>query len=321
MFSKIAGTGSQLPKRVVTNDELAKSVDTSDEWIVSRTGIKQRYLVSDGETNLDLAEGAARNAMDMAGVTAAEVDLIVVGTTTPNQVFPNMGCLLQQRLGVSDAPAFSLEAACTSFIYALSVADKFIKTGGAQCALVVGSETLSSIVDWTDRSTCVLFGDGAGAVVLKPSDRPGIRSTHISANGQYKDLLFLESGISNGFDNLKSGRDFVQMKGNEVFKVAVRRLGGIAKTALEHNNLAKEDLTWLVPHQANIRIIQAAAKMLNMPMERVIQTVQDHGNTSAASVPLALDTGVRDGRIKRGDTLLLEAFGGGFTWGAALLDF
>ncbi|MFK8030508.1 MAG: beta-ketoacyl-ACP synthase III [Gammaproteobacteria bacterium] len=321
MFSKIAGTGSQLPKRVVTNEELAKTVDTSDEWIVTRTGIKQRYLVSDGETNLDLAEGAARNAMDMAGVTADDIDLIVVGTTTPNQVFPNMGVLLQERLGSANCPAFSLEAACTSFIYALSVADKFVTTGSSKCALVVGSETLSSIVDWKDRGTCVLFGDGAGAVIIKPSETPGIRSTHISSDGKYKDLLFLESGISNGFDNLKSGRDFVQMKGNEVFKVAVRTLGGIAKTALKHNNMKKEDLTWLVPHQANIRIIQAAAKMLDMPMERVIQTVQDHGNTSAASVPLALDVGVRDGRIKRGDTLLLEAFGGGFTWGAALLEF
>ncbi len=321
MFSKIAGTGSQLPKRVVTNAELAKTVDTSDEWIFTRTGIKQRYLVSDGETNLDLAEGAARNAMDMAGVDASDIDLIVVGTTTPNQVFPNMGCLLQERLGAGDCPAFSLEAACTGFIYALSIADKFVTTGSSKCALVLGSETLSSIVDWSDRSTCVLFGDGAGAVVLKPSETPGIRSTHLSANGKYKDLLFLESGISNGFDNLKSGRDFVQMKGNEVFKVAVRTLGRIAKTALEHNNMTKDELTWLIPHQANIRIIQAAAKMLDMPMERVIQTVQDHGNTSAASVPLALDAGVRDGRIKRGDTLLLEAFGGGFTWGAALLEF
>ncbi len=321
MFSKIAGTGSQLPKRVVTNAELAKTVDTSDEWIFTRTGIKQRYIVSDGETNLDLAEGAARNAMDMAGVDASDIDLIVIGTTTPNQVFPNMGCLLQERLGAGDCPAFSLEAACTGFIYALSIADKFVTTGSSKCALVLGSETLSSIVDWSDRSTCVLFGDGAGAVVLKPSEPPGIRSTHLSANGKYKDLLFLESGISNGFDNLKSGRDFVQMKGNEVFKVAVRTLGRIAKTALEHNNMTKDELTWLIPHQANIRIIQAAAKMLDMPMERVIQTVQDHGNTSAASVPLALDAGVRDGRIKRGDTLLLEAFGGGFTWGAALLEF
>ncbi len=321
MYSKIAGTGSQLPKRVVTNAELAKTVDTSDEWIVTRTGIKQRYLVSDGETNLDLAEGAARNAMDMAAVVASDIDFIIVGTTTPNQVFPNMGCLLQERLGAGECPALSLEAACTGFIYALSVADKFVTTGSSKCALVVGSETLSSIVDWTDRGTSVLFGDGAGAVIIKPSETPGIRSTHLSANGKYKDLLFLESGISNGFDNLKSGNDFVQMKGNEVFKVAVRTLGRIAKTALEHNNMTKEDLTWLVPHQANIRIIQAAAKMLDMPMEKVIQTVQDHGNTSAASVPLALDVGVRDGRIKPGDTVLLEAFGGGFTWGAALLDF
>lgn len=321
LYSRIEGTGSFLPKRVVTNADLEKMVDTSDEWIVSRTGIRQRHLVSDGETNLDLAEGAARKAMEMAGVTADDIDLIVVGTTTPNQVFPNMGVLVQQRLGVENCPAFSLEAACTGFIYALSVADKFVTTGSSKCALVIGSETLSSILDWSDRSTCVLFGDGAGAVILKPSEEAGVLSTHLSANGKYKDLLFVESGISNGFENLKSGKDFVQMKGNEVFKVAVRTLGKIALTALEHNNMSKEDLTWLIPHQANIRIIQAAAKMVDMPMDKVIQTVQDHGNTSAASVPLALDAAVRDGRIKRGDNLLLEAFGGGFTWGSALVCF
>lgn len=321
MFSRIAGTGSHLPKRVVTNADLEKTVDTSDEWIVSRTGIKTRHIISDGETNLDLAEGAVRNAMEMAGIGPKDVDLIIVGTTTPEQVFPNMGCLLQRRLDIHNCPAFSLEAACTGFLYALSIADKFIKTGTSKCAIVVGSETLSTIVDWKDRKTCVLFGDGAGAVVLKPSDTPGIMSTHLSADGKFSDLLYVESGISKGFDGLKSGRDFVQMKGNDVFKVAVRTLGKIAQVALEHNNLGRDDLTWLIPHQANIRIIQAAAKKLDLPMERVIQTVQDHGNTSSASVPLALDVAVRDGRVKRGDLLLLEAFGGGFTWGAALIEY
>ena len=296
-------------------------VETSDEWIQSRTGIKQRYLVSEGETNLTLAEGAARKAMEMAGVGPEDIDFIVVGTTTPEQVFPNMGCLLQRALDIHDCPAFSLEAACTGFIYALSIADKFVTTGSSKCALVIGSETLSSIVDWTDRQTCVLFGDGAGAVVLKPSEEPGIMSTHLSADGKYSELLYVESGISKGFDNLKSGKDFVSMQGNEVFKVAVRTLGRIAKTTLKHNNIGKDDLNWLVPHQANMRIIQAAAKMLDLPMEKVIQTVQDHGNTSAASVPLALDVAVRDGRIQRGDLLLLEAFGGGFTWGSALIRF
>ncbi|NNF15737.1 MAG: ketoacyl-ACP synthase III [Gammaproteobacteria bacterium] len=321
MFSRIVGTGSHLPSRCVSNADLEKMVDTSDEWIRTRTGIKTRYLLGDDESNLDLAEGAVRNAMEMAGVGPDEVDLIIVGTTTPEQVFPNMGCLLQQRLDIHDCPAFSLEAACTGFVYALSVADMFIKTGGAKCAVVVGSETLSSIVDWTDRQTCVLFGDGAGAVVLKPSEEPGILSTHLSADGKYGDLLYVSSGVSKGFEGSESNRDYVQMRGNDVFKVAVRTLGKIAQIALDHNDMSTDELTWLVPHQANIRIIQAAAKKLSMPMEKVIQTVQDHGNTSAASVPLALDTGVRDGRIKRGDTLLLEAFGGGFTWGSALIKY
>lgn len=321
MYARIAGTGRCLPERIVTNFDLEKMVDTTDEWIRTRTGIERRHLVSEGETNLDLAEGAAREAMKAAGVTAADIDLVLVATTTPDQVFPNMGCLLQQRLDIHDCPAFSMEAACSGFIYGLNVAEKFIRCEESKCVLLVGSETLSSIVDWQDRHTCVLFGDGAGAVVLKPDEETGIVRTLLGADGKYKDLLYLESGISKGFDNLKSGRDFVQMKGNEVFRVAVTTLGDIAKRVLEESGVAQDELDWLVPHQANIRIIQAAAKKLRLPMEKVIVTVADHGNTSTASVPMALDVAVRDGRVQRGQLLLLEAFGGGFTWGSTLLRY
>lgn len=319
MYSKIVGTGSYLPERVLTNADLEKMVDTSDEWIRSRTGIERRHIAAEGETTCDLSEKAARRAMEAAGVTADEIDFICVGTTTPDLIFPNMGCLLQERLDIHGCPAFALEAACTGFMYALSVTDKFIRSGAAKCALVVGAETLSSIVDWNDRGTCVLFADGAGAVVVKASEEPGIMSTHVHADGKYMDLLLVRAGISKDFDKLKRNEAFVEMKGNEVFKVAVRTLGRIAEETLEANNIQKEDIDWLVPHQANLRIIQAAAKKLDMPMEKVIVTVQDHGNTSAASVPLALDVGIRDGRIKPGDLILLESFGGGFTWGSALV--
>ena len=320
MYSKIVGTGHCLPDRVMTNADLEKIVDTSDEWIRSRTGIASRHI-ADGETTCDLAEHAARRAMKAANVTPEDIDLIVVGTTTPDLVFPNMGCLLQARLDIHGCPAFSVEAACTGFLYALSVSDKFVQAGSAKCALVIGAETLSSIVNWKDRTTCVLFADGAGAVVLKPSEEPGILSTHIHADGQYIDLLLMNAGVSKDFDRLKNGEAFIEMKGNEVFKVAVRTLGRIAKETLEANNLNNDDLDWLIPHQANIRIIQAAAKQVNLPMEKVIVTVQTHGNTSAASVPLAFDVAVRDGRIKPGDLCLLEAFGGGFTWGSALVRY
>lgn len=321
MYSRIAGTGSYLPEKVLTNADLEKIVDTSDEWIRTRTGIERRHIAADEETTCDLAEQAARAALEAAGIKAADVDLIVVGTTTPDQVFPNMGCLLQARLGIHECPAFSLEAACTGFLYALNVADKFVRTGAAKNALVIGAETLSRIVDWSDRTTCVLFADGAGAVVLQPSEEPGIMSSHIHADGKYKDLLFYPSGISKSFDRVKDGSDFVQMKGNEVFKVAVNTLGRIATETLEAAGLDKSEIDWLVPHQANTRIIQATARKLGLTMDRVILTVQDHGNTSAASVPLALDVAVRDGRIQRGQVILLEAFGGGFTWGSALLKF
>ena len=321
MYSRIAGTGSYLPDKVLTNADLEKLVDTTDEWIRSRTGIERRHIAAPDETTCDLCEGAARAAMDAAGVSADDIDLIIVGTTTPDQVFPNVGCLLQSRLDIHECPAFSLEAACTGFIYALSVADKFVRTGSAKCALVVGAETISRMVDWSDRQTCVLFGDGAGAVVLKPDQEAGIMSTHLHADGKYKDLLFYPSGVSKNLKAMTGGEDFIQMKGNEVFKVAVNTLGRIVEETLEASGLDKSEIDWLVPHQANTRIIQATARKLGMEMDRVIVTVQDHGNTSAASVPLALDVAVRDGRIKRGDILLLEAFGGGFTWGSALMRF
>ena len=324
MYSRIAGTGSYLPEKIVTNFDLEKTMDTTDEWIRTRTGIERRHIAADGQTTVDIAEVAARRAIEAAGVSAAEIDFIVFGTTTPDLVFPNCGTLLQARLGARGCPAFSVETACSGFIYALSIADKFVKSGEAKCALVIGAETLSRITDWSDRNTAVLFGDGAGAVVLKPSTDAGILSTHLHSDGAYKDLLYVESGVSKGFvyDPVRARVDIaIKMAGSEVFKVAVTKLGSAVDEALAANGLEKSAIQWLVPHQANIRIIQAMAKRLELPMERVIVTVQDHGNTSTASVPLALDVGVRDGRVKRGDTILLEAFGGGFTWGSALIRY
>ena len=320
-YSRIIGTGGFLPEKILTNKDLERMVDTSDEWITDRTGIKKRHIAAEKETTCDLGEHAARAAIQAAGVQVSDIDLIIVATTTPNQVFPSTACLLQQRLDIHGCAAFDVQAVCTGFIYALSVADKFIRCGSANTALVVGSETLSRIVDWTDRSTCVLFGDGAGAMVLQASDQPGILSTHLHADGQYKDLLTVPSGISQGYADLQEGKAFVKMQGNEVFKMAVNTLGRIVDETLHANQMQKSDVDWLVPHQANIRIIGATAKKLKMSMDRVVVTVQEHGNTSAASVPLALDTAIRDGRIQRGDTLLLEAFGGGFTWGSALIQY
>ena len=318
IYSRIIGTGRYLPEKVLTNADLEKMLDTTDEWIRSRSGIERRHVVSEGEGTTDLCEKAARAALEAAGIEPGELDMIVVGTTTPDQVFPNAGVLLQARLGIHGCPAFSVEAACTGFIYALAVADKFVQTGSARTVLVVGAEAITRMIDWTDRSTAVLFGDGAGAVVLRADTTPGVVSTHLHADGQYKDLLYFPTGVGLGMEPV-GGDNSIQMKGNEVFKVAVNTLGRIVDETLEANGLEKKDIDWLIPHQANIRIIQATAKKLEMPMERVIMTVQDHGNTSAASVPMALDVAVRDGRIKRGDLLLLEAFGGGFTWGSALV--
>ncbi len=321
IYSRIIGTGSYLPEKVLSNADLEKIVDTNDEWIVERTGINKRHIAADKQTTCDLAEQAALNAIDAAGIARDEIDLIIIATTTPDKVFPSTACLLQQRLGIKLAPSFDIQAVCTGFIYALSIADKFIQTGGASCALVIGAETFSRIVDWTDRTTCVLFGDGAGAVVLKASETQGIMSTHLHADGQYESLLHVPQGISLNYSQVLNGEAFVEMKGREVFKVAVNTLGSIVEETLAPHGLTGDDIDWLIPHQANLRIITATAKKLKMPMERVVLTVSEHGNTSAASVPLALDVAVRDGRVKKNDLLLLEAFGGGFTWGAALVRY
>jgi len=321
IYSRITGTGGYLPENVLTNADLEKMVDTTDEWITDRTGIKKRHIAIEGETTCDLAEKAARNAMDAAGITKDDIDLIIVATTTPDRIFPSTACLLQQRLDIHGCTAFDVQAVCTGFVYALGIADKFIKTGSAKNALVIGAETLSRIVDWTDRGTCILFGDGAGAVVLSASEEAGILSTHLHADGQYESLLMVPAGVSERPELFRNGAAFLEMKGNEVFKMAVNTLGRIVDETLQANNLKKSDIDWLVPHQANIRIINATAKKLSMSMDNVVVTVHEHGNTSAASVPLALDIAVRDGRIQRGQTVLLEAFGGGFTWGSALLKF
>jgi 3-oxoacyl-[acyl-carrier-protein] synthase III len=322
IYSRIAGTGRYLPERILTNAELEKTVNTTDEWIRTRTGVEQRHVAGADEKTSDLCLAAAKNAMEAAGVTADEIDLIVVGTTTPDLIFPNVATIVQERLGIHGCPAFSIEAACTGFIYALSVTDKFIRSGAAKCALVIGAEVITKLVDWSDRTTCVLFGDGAGAVIVKPAQEEGIISTHLGADGQYRDLLYYPVGVSSNLEKagiVEEAR--ILMKGNEVFKVAVKTLGNVATQALEENGIDKSDLDWLIPHQANLRIMQATAKRLDLPMDKVIQTVQIHGNTSAASVPLALDVGVRDGRIQRGHLLLLEGFGGGFTWGSILLRY
>ena len=320
-YSRILGTGGYLPARVLTNRELEKMVDTTDAWIVDRTGIRERHIAADGETTCDLAEHATRRALDAAGVSPTDLDLIIVATTTPDLVFPSTACLLQERLGNHGAAAFDVQAVCTGFIYALAIADKFVRAGSSSRALVIGAETLSRITDWTDRGTCVLFADGAGAVVLGDSETPGIVSSHLHADGQYKDLLCVPAGISKGYDKVVSGEAYMHMAGSEVFKVAVNTLGRIVDETLEVNGIKKSDITWLVPHQANIRIITATAKKLGMSMDQVVLTVDRHGNTSAASIPLAFDEAVRDGRIKRGDTVLMEAFGGGFTWGSVLLKY
>jgi 3-oxoacyl-[acyl-carrier-protein] synthase-3 len=323
IHSRITGTGSYLPKRVVTNHDLEKMVDTSDQWIRERTGISERRVMGEGETTATLAEEACRKAIEAADLDPLEIDLFILGTITPDLVFPSSACLIQKNLGLADCAAMDVSAACSGFIYALSIADKYIRCGDARNVLVCGAETLSQITDWSNRDTAILFGDGAGAAVLTASDEPGILSTHIHANGHHADLLCTNVGVSRGFGDMSrnDNKPAIEMKGNEVFKVAVRTLGRIVDETLSANNLQKSDLDWLIPHQANLRIITATARMLEMDMDHVVVTVDRHGNTSAASVPLALDEAVRDGRIKRGDLLLLEAFGGGFTWGSALVRY
>jgi len=319
IYSRIAGTGSYLPEKVLSNHDLEQMVETNDQWIQDRTGIKKRHIVADDETTTDLAFNAAQKSIEAAGIKNADIDLIIIATTTPTRIFPSTASLVQEKLGINGCPAFDIQAVCTGFVYALTVADKFIKSGSVKNALIIGAESLSRIVDWTDRNTCVLFGDGAGAVVLQASEETGILSTHIHSDGQYNALLSVPTGT--GSVENADAKPFIEMQGNDVFKIAVKTLSSIADETLAANNMAKSDIDWLIPHQANIRIIKATAKKLSLPMDRVVVTVDEHGNTSAASIPLALDTAVRDGRIQRGETLLLEAFGGGFTWGSALLNF
>lgn len=320
-WSKIAGTGGYLPEKVMENSEFEAMLDTSDEWIRERTGIERRHIAAPGETTSDMAVQAAMTALQDADMGAEQLDLIILATTTPDKVFPSSACIIQRRLNIKDIPAFDVHAACSGFIYALDIADRFIRTGGAKRALIIGSETYSRILDWTDRSTCVLFGDGAGAMILEASDEPGILASHIHADGQFEDLLEVPAGVSSGYAEVRAEAAFIQMKGNEVFRKAVSTLGKIAKETLSNNNVNKEEIDWLIPHQANLRIIAAAAKKFAIPMERVVVTVADHANTSSASVPLALDVAIRDGRIKRGELLLFEAFGAGFTWGSALVRY
>ena len=316
--SRIAGTGSYLPAKVLANRDLESMVDTTDEWIYTRTGIRQRHIAADGEKTSDLALHASRKALDAAGITPADLDLIIVATTTPDMVFPSTACILQSKLGAKDCPAFDVQAVCSGFIYGLATADQYIRSGQYRNALVVGAEIYSRILDWSDRSTCVLFGDGAGAAVLKRSAAPGILSSHLHADGSYAEMLSVPGTVCGG--NV-SGRPFVQMDGGGVFKFAVKVLDGVVEEALTANHMQKADIDWLIPHQANIRIIQATAKKLGMSMEKVVVTVDRHANTSAASIPLALDEAVRDGRIRSGQHVLLEGVGGGFTWGAVMMKW
>ena len=319
IISKLAGCGSYLPQNTVTNDELAKKVDTTDEWIVARTGISQRHFAADDEYTSDLALKAAERALEHAGIDGADIDLIVVGTTTPDRTFPAVAVLIQKEIGCRTGAAFDVQAVCSGFIFAMSVVDSMIKTGQAKNALVIGAETISRIIDWEDRTTCVLFGDGAGAIVIQAEEvddqmeGEGVLSTHIHSDGKLEELLYCSGGVST---TQTSG--YLTMAGKEVFKHAVTNLAAVVGEALEANNLQDSDLDWLVPHQANMRIITSTAKKLKMPMDKVILTVQQHANTSAASIPLALDHGVKTGLIKRGDLILMEAMGGGLTWGAAL---
>jgi 3-oxoacyl-[acyl-carrier-protein] synthase-3 len=318
-FCRITGTGGYLPGTPVSNDDLvARGIQTSDEWIADRTGIRFRHFAADGEHSSDLALHASVRALEAAGRTAADVDLIIVATSTPDQVFPSTACILQNKLGNRAAVAFDVQAVCSGFVYGLTIAEKFIRSGSHKCALVVGAEVVSRILDWEDRGTCVLFGDGAGAVVLEASDEPGILSTALHADGHYHDILSVPGQVCNG---RIAGRPLLQMDGQAVFKFAVKVLGDTAQELLSAADLPVSALDWLVPHQANIRILQSTARRLDLPMEKIIVTVADHGNTSAASVPLALDVAVRDGRIRTGQHVMLEGVGGGFTWGGVLLRF
>jgi 3-oxoacyl-[acyl-carrier-protein] synthase III len=317
-YTRIIGTGSYLPKKLLTNADLEKMVDTTDEWIYSRTGIKRRHVMSSDETTTSMAEIAAKRAIESAGIDKNEIQLIIVATSTANKFFPNTACCLQKLLGIASTlcPSFDISVACSGFIYALSIADQYIRSGQIKCALVVGADSLTRLVDWSDRSTCILFSDGAGAVILKADKDPGIYSVNLHADGGYADLLD-HTGSNYSNDEPR----YIRMQGNKLFKVAVNRLDEIVEEVLKFNNIEKSQIDWLIPHQANLRIITATAKKLDLSMEKVILTIEDQGNTSAASVPLALDIGVRDGRIKKGQLLLLEVFGAGLSWGAALVRY
>ena len=316
MFSRIVGTGGYLPARVVSNDELARRVDTSDEWIRTRTGIRQRHIASPEEQTSDLALAAARGALAAADIAPSAIDLIVVATTTPDMVFPSTACILQEKLGVHGGPAFDVQAVCSGFVYALGLADLMVKSGQAKNALVVGAEIYSRILDWNDRGTCVLFGDGAGAVVLAPAGAPGVMSSHLHADGHYRGILAVPGTVANG---AVSGRPLLTMEGNTVFKFAVKVLAEVAQEALTANELPASAIDWLILHQANLRIMDATAKKLHLPHEKMVITVDKHANTSAASIPLALDLAVRDGRVRSGQHVMLAGVGGGFTWGSVLL--
>jgi 3-oxoacyl-[acyl-carrier-protein] synthase-3 len=316
VYSRIVGTGSYLPERVLTNRDLERMVDTTDEWIVSRTGIRQRHIAADGQLASDLALAAASRALDAAGIQGRDLGLIVVATTTPDMIFPSTACIVQAKLGVHQCPAFDVQAVCSGFVYALTTADLFVRAGHCRYALVVGAEVYSRILDWSDRATCVLFGDGAGAVVLAASDAPGILAGRLHADGSYTDALAVPGQVERG---AVRGKPFVTMEGGTVFKFAVKVLEEVVGEVLAATGLHKSDIDWLIPHQANIRIIEATARKLGLPMERVVVSVDRHANTSAASIPLALDEAVRAGRIKPGQHVLLEAVGGGFTWGACLV--
>ena len=320
-FARISATGSYLPEKVITNQDLEESLDTSDAWIQERTGIKRRHIAAAGELTSDMAVSAAQRALQMADCEPNDIDLIIVATTTPDKVFPSTACIVQRKLGIHGCAAFDVHAACAGYVYALDVANRYFLTGGSKKALVIGSETYSRILDWSDRTTCVLFGDGAGAMILDASIEPGILSTHIHAEGRYEELLHVPAGISSNYEAVIAQNAYIQMSGNEVFKKAVGALDAMARETLADNDVSSADLDWFVPHQANLRIINAAAKKLRLPAEKVVITVDEQANTSSASIPLAFDTAVRDGRIQHGDLVLFEAFGAGFTWGSALIRY
>lgn len=317
MYSKILGTGSYLPEKVLTNKDLEKFIDTTDEWITTRTGIKQRHVADETDTTAGLAIRACRNAIESANISPDQIDMVIVATATSDDAFPSTASRVQHALGLRHIVAFDVSAACAGFNHALSIADQYIKTGFCKTVMIVGCEMLTRVIDWTDRATCVLFGDGAGAVILGASETPGVFSTHLHCDGSQHAILY----APNTLVQKNAASSFVQMEGREVFRHAVTRLGELVDETLAANNLTKNDIDWLIPHQANIRIIQAMAKKLDMSMDKVIVTVDKQGNTSAASIPLALDIAVRDGRVKRGDLVLLESFGGGLVWGSALIRY